>query len=578
MSSTSNPDIQIAEKLDSQGEEIKKISILHVDDSEDFSNLFRLAFRKWFDVTSLSDSRKALELISSNRFDAVVTDYDMPDMNGIELLQQIKREFPHLPVIFYTGQGNEEITREAFLSGVTDYFVKEFKGFSFKERLVNSIRHAVKSMYTEIAYLREKDKALRYFNIANVITVLLNADQKVEMINNYGLELLGYYEEEILGKNWFDTVIPESDRERKRTGIKKIFNDDAELETIAEGDVLTRSGETKTITWSNSIIRNEDGKVEAILKSGQDITERKKDEKRIKHLNRVLKTIRNINHIIIQEPRKETLIRKVCESFTDVKEYKGVAITTLDKNMQPEIIEQVGFNDFFEKYENLQEQKSQKFYPPCYYEVLKQKIITFIKADSEMCRKCDFREFSIDNDKIFIPIKRDNNLLGIIMVAFLPEILIDEEEQNLLQDVAADLSYALTNIELKKMHDEYEWSLIQSEESYRTIFDSAYDAIIIRDAENGKTVDVNQKLCEIFGITTDEAANMGLRDFGKFVLPSMREEAVANFRKAVEKEITNFRTMLKNRQNRIFTVDINFKDITLKGRECELINIRELSE
>jgi PAS domain-containing protein len=73
------------------------------------------------------------------------------------------------------------------------------------------------------AYLKEKDKALRYFNIANVITLLLNADQRVEMLNNYGLDLLEYSEEEILGKNWFDTAVPPDIREKRKSWFKKII-------------------------------------------------------------------------------------------------------------------------------------------------------------------------------------------------------------------------------------------------------------------------------------------------------------------------------------------------------------------
>ena len=54
-----------------------------------------------------------------------------------------------MPVIFYTGQGNEEIARQAFREGATDYFVKRASDFAQKEKLVNSIRKALEKQAVE---------------------------------------------------------------------------------------------------------------------------------------------------------------------------------------------------------------------------------------------------------------------------------------------------------------------------------------------------------------------------------------------------------------------------------------------
>src|SRR3990172_10895697 len=65
----------------------------------------------------------------------------------------------------------------------------------------------------------ERDKAQRYLDVAGVIIVVIDADQKVSLINKKGCEILGYEEKEIIGKNWFDRFVPE----RMRDVIKVTF-------------------------------------------------------------------------------------------------------------------------------------------------------------------------------------------------------------------------------------------------------------------------------------------------------------------------------------------------------------------
>ncbi len=136
--------------MDEQG---NKLNILHVDDNEDFLKVFILIFRKFLNITSTNNGEEALQLLNNTDFDAIVVDFDMPGMNGIELLREVKKKNPYIPVIFYTGQGNEEVAREAFLSGASDYFTKETSAFIHKEKFLNSIRKAVE--------VRKSNDALR---------------------------------------------------------------------------------------------------------------------------------------------------------------------------------------------------------------------------------------------------------------------------------------------------------------------------------------------------------------------------------------------------------------------------------
>ncbi|MCE1245644.1 MAG: response regulator [Firmicutes bacterium] len=120
--------------------------ILHIDDNKQFLKLFSVMFKRYFDVTSVEDGEQALAVLKNGvKFDAVISDYDLPGLSGLDTLKRIKEIKSDLPVIFFTGQGNEEVARNAFLLGVSDYITKEIGGMAQVEKIVNSVTRAVES-------------------------------------------------------------------------------------------------------------------------------------------------------------------------------------------------------------------------------------------------------------------------------------------------------------------------------------------------------------------------------------------------------------------------------------------------
>ena len=182
----------------------RKPKVLHVDDDTDFLRLFGLFFKSKMEIESVEKPEEALKAIKSDRFDAVVTDYDMPIIDGLELLKKIKSQNPLLPVIFYTGQGSEKIAREAFTSGASDYFTKDITGFVHKEKLYNSVLRAMESQLMEKS---EKEATSRYLNIfENIRDVYFEIDTsgKILEISPSVNELIGYERDKLLDTSFIE--------------------------------------------------------------------------------------------------------------------------------------------------------------------------------------------------------------------------------------------------------------------------------------------------------------------------------------------------------------------------------------
>lgn len=101
--------------------------ILVVDDEQNMRiALYEALSRSGHQVTLAENGRLALELIEQQPPDLVVTDIRMPEMDGIEMLQQIKARAPQLPVVIITGYATVETAVEAMKQGAVDYILKPF--------------------------------------------------------------------------------------------------------------------------------------------------------------------------------------------------------------------------------------------------------------------------------------------------------------------------------------------------------------------------------------------------------------------------------------------------------------------
>jgi len=130
----------------------------------------------------------------------------------------------------------------------------------------------------EQALLEEKNRAQEYLDIAGVMLVVVDKDQKVTLINKKGCEILGYDEKEIIGKNWFDNFIPKAVRKEVKSAFNNLMSGSIKLVAKFENPVLAKNGEEKIIAWHNTVLRDDENNIVGILSSGQDITERKSAE------------------------------------------------------------------------------------------------------------------------------------------------------------------------------------------------------------------------------------------------------------------------------------------------------------
>jgi two-component system, NtrC family, response regulator AtoC len=99
--------------------------VLVVDDDKDVGGFLREALSRWnYDVSLATDGREAVRLISHQIFDAALVDIWMPEMDGLQVLDEMKRHDPALEVVMMTGNPMVETAVQALKSGAYDYLIK----------------------------------------------------------------------------------------------------------------------------------------------------------------------------------------------------------------------------------------------------------------------------------------------------------------------------------------------------------------------------------------------------------------------------------------------------------------------
>ncbi|MFA7071458.1 HAMP domain-containing sensor histidine kinase [Methanoculleus bourgensis] len=129
---------------------------------------------------------------------------------------------------------------------------------------------------------KQRDLAQRYLDVAGVLFVVIGSDHTIRLINRHGCELLGYREEELLGRDWFATVVPEALREARRQAFDDAIAGSDASRGRQENQVVTRNGDVLILAWQDTIITGDDGRPAGMIGSGSDITDRIRAEEELR--------------------------------------------------------------------------------------------------------------------------------------------------------------------------------------------------------------------------------------------------------------------------------------------------------
>jgi PAS domain S-box-containing protein len=193
------------------------VRVLHVDDDPSFGELVSEVLERedGWEVVSATRARAALDRVMDGwrDIDCIVSDYEMPEMDGLDFLDAVREEEPDLPFILFTGKGSEEVASEAIAGGATDYLQKSGASEQF-DLLKNQIENAVRRYRTQ----QDHERVYQALETATQGIGILDADGSYIYVNEAYADLYSWGPAEIRDSHW-KQLYPEEEVERFRTEI-----------------------------------------------------------------------------------------------------------------------------------------------------------------------------------------------------------------------------------------------------------------------------------------------------------------------------------------------------------------------
>ncbi len=272
---------------------INRLNILIVDDNEDHQILMEDVLRQHeqnVEVVFAHTGEECTHKLSKEAFDAIIIDYSLSDMNGLEVLKRLNCKENNYPVIMVTAFGDESVAVEAMKVGACDYIAKEE---GYLKRLPAIVDRAVQ----EFRLKREKGEVenklrvseLRYKTlIDNMIDVVFTADKELNItsINLASQRVFEYSSEEARGLSFYDLVHKE-DRKKIVDCIKGAFAGRREFLEGYEFRIKTKSGQIKDIQLNAKMDYDESGEVTLFEGVVRDITGRKEFEQKLFQIDKL---------------------------------------------------------------------------------------------------------------------------------------------------------------------------------------------------------------------------------------------------------------------------------------------------
>ena len=197
----------------------------------------------------------------------VILDRLLPDGTVEEWLPELRELLPRAEFIVITGYADMESTIVALKSGVTDYILKPI----MPDALRRTVRRIAHQKQIERQLSQEQRFASQILETAEAIILVLDLQGRIIQFNPYFSRISGWKLDELRGKDWFTNCIPRQEIER----IRNVFFRTASgiQNTDALSLIVTTDGKQRSIRWSNSTLKDENGEINSVLAVGVDVTD-----------------------------------------------------------------------------------------------------------------------------------------------------------------------------------------------------------------------------------------------------------------------------------------------------------------
>ncbi len=316
------------------------ISVLYVDDEPELLEIGKLFLEKKCAIrvaTALS-AIDALKALDQDHFDAIISDYQMPGLNGIEFLKKTRKKYGDIPFILFTGKGREEVVIEAINFGADFYIQKGGAPDSQFAELAHKVRQAVKRRRAESGLQDALMFNQEVIDGAGEGFIVFDEEFRCIIWNRFMEQLTGITADGMIGRNPL-AILSSPHSEIQTSLVKRAY----EGETVQSEDFplnILPSGSRGWIKALYSPHHDAEGRIIGVIAVIRDISDRKriefdllqKNEELTAAYQQVAATEEELRYNYQELEKSQLMLAAGEEKYRTLFEHTGTAIVVIEED------------------------------------------------------------------------------------------------------------------------------------------------------------------------------------------------------------------------------------------------------
>ncbi len=413
----------------------------------------------------------------------------MKGMDGLEVCRALRKSRlgQLLYIMIFTQHNNEDLLVNAFNAGADDFIPKPIA----TRVLLARVRAGERLIRLQEEVERERREAHRYLDIVDVIVLGLNTLGEITLLNGKGCDVLGYAERELLGSNWFQTILPKNCRDPIKALFEYTVSGNMEDLGYFESQLVTRTGEHRLIAWRNSVIYDE-GTLSGFLFSGEDITKNRAVEQDREQLSQRLQQAQKMQAV-------GNLTGGIAHNFNNI------------------LASVIGYTELAQEALSDSGDKNLKLFLDNIHEAgmeakgLVESLMSFSRGDDGEHRTPLLSPVLEDVERMLKPVLTASVQLHVQVSEPIPKVLINPEDvHQMVTNLCINARDAMGNsgaIELSLRHQQ---KLSATCDSCHHHFENEYVELSVSDYGSGISEEVVSRMFEPFFTTKDVGKGTGL--------------------------------------------------------------------